>query len=73
VSRCGAAVHSGIVEMVRGIGVPSGGGVVVMGTVGVTMLHPREMGKSELPPLPEAVSPSLMDSSRMVSRDSDLL
>jgi hypothetical protein len=31
--------------MVRGIGVPSSGGVVVMGTIGVTTLHPHEMGK----------------------------
>jgi hypothetical protein len=33
VSSCGAAVHNGTVGMVRGAGVPSGGGVVVMGTV----------------------------------------
>jgi hypothetical protein len=46
VSDCGTAVHSGAVGMVGGTGVPSDGGVVVIGTVRVTMLHPREMGKT---------------------------
>jgi hypothetical protein len=68
VSGCGAAVHSGTIGMVRGAGVPSGCGVVMMGTVGVTTLHPREMGKSDLPPPTEAVSPSSVDSSRMICR-----
>jgi hypothetical protein len=38
--------------MVRGTRVPFGGGVDVMGIVGVTTLHPREMGKPGLPPPP---------------------
>jgi hypothetical protein len=59
VSSCGTIVSSGTVVMVRGVGVPSGGGVVVIGTVGVTILHPLEMGKSELPPPLEVVSPSV--------------
>jgi hypothetical protein len=60
---CGMMVRSGTVGMVKSIGVPSGGGVVVMGTVGITMLHPHEMGKLELPPLLKAKSSSPMDSS----------
>jgi hypothetical protein len=68
-SGCGTVVRNRIVGMIRGTGVPSGGGVVVMGTIGVTILHPREIGKLELPPLLEVVSPSLVDSSRMVSSD----
>jgi hypothetical protein len=40
VSGCGMTVYSGTVRMVRGARVPSAGGVVVMGTVGVTTLHP---------------------------------
>jgi hypothetical protein len=36
--------------MVRGIGVPFGSGMVVMGPVDVNTLQFREMGKSELPP-----------------------
>jgi hypothetical protein len=73
VSGCGMTVHNGTVAMVRDTEVSSHGGVVVMGTDGVTMLHPQEMGKSELPPPLEVVSPSLTDSSRIVCRDSDLL
>jgi hypothetical protein len=49
VSGCGMAVHDKTVRMVRGTGVPSRGSVVVMGTIWVTTLHPREMGKLELP------------------------
>jgi hypothetical protein len=53
------------------VSLPTGGGVVVIGTDGVTTLHPLEMGKLELPPPLEAVSPSLVDSSRIVCIDSD--
>jgi hypothetical protein len=42
--------------MVRGIGVPSGGVVVMMGADGVTTLHSREMGKTELLPPLEVVT-----------------
>jgi hypothetical protein len=73
VSGYGAMVCSGTAEMVRGTKVPSDGGVVVMGTVGVTMFHPQEMGKPELPPPLEAVLPSLVDSSRMICSDGDLM
>jgi hypothetical protein len=59
--------------MVRGVGVPSDGGVVVMRVDGVAMLHPREMEKPELPPPLEVVSPSLADSSRIVCSDGDPL
>jgi hypothetical protein len=38
-SDCGTIVHSGTVTMSRGVGLPFHGGLVVMGTVGVTMLH----------------------------------
>jgi hypothetical protein len=54
--------------MVRCVEVSSSGGVVVMGIVRVTTLHPHEMGKSELPSPLEAMS-----SSRMVCSDGDLL
>jgi hypothetical protein len=51
----------------------SDGGVVVMETIKITMLHPQEMGKSEVPFLLEVVSPSSVDSSRMVCSDNDPL
>jgi hypothetical protein len=66
-------VRSGIVAIARGIEVPSDGGVVVIGTDGVTKLHSREMGKPELLPPLEAVSPSSAESSRMVYSDGDPL
>jgi hypothetical protein len=69
----GAAVHSGTIEMVRSTRVLSGGGVVKMETVMITMLHPRGSGKPELPPSTEVVSPASEHSSRMVCRDGDLL
>jgi hypothetical protein len=69
VSSCGTIVSSGTVVMVRGVGVPSGGGVVVIGTVGVTILHPLEMGKSELPPSARGCHPLSVDSSRILCSD----
>jgi hypothetical protein len=57
--------------MVRCTGMPSDGGVVMMETVGITMLHPLEMGKPELPPPLEVVLPSSTDSSRMACSDGD--
>jgi hypothetical protein len=54
VSGCGTVVCSGTIKMLRGARVPSNGGLVVMGTVGFTMLHSREMGKPELPPPPSS-------------------
>jgi hypothetical protein len=72
-SGCGTTVHSGTIAMVRGIRVPSGGVVIVMGTDRVTMLHPQEMGKLELPPPLEAMSPSLADSLRIVCSDGNPL
>jgi hypothetical protein len=47
--------------------------VVMMRIVVVTRLHPREMGKPELPPLLEVVSSSSADSSRMVCSDDNPL
>jgi hypothetical protein len=73
VSGCSMAVHSGTIGMVRCIGVPSGGGVVVMGTIGVTTLHPQETGNLEFSPPLEVVSPSSADSSRKVCSDGDQL
>jgi hypothetical protein len=73
VSGCGTTVYSRTITMVRRVRVPSCGGVVVMGTIGVTMLHPPEMGKSELPPSLEVVWPSLADSSRIVCSDGNPL
>jgi hypothetical protein len=73
VSGCVTVIYSGTVRMVRGTRVPSDGGVVLMGTVGVTMLHPREMGKLELPPPLEVVSSSSADSLRIVCSGDDLV
>jgi hypothetical protein len=50
VSSSKMTVCNRTIGMVRGIGVPSDGGVVVMGTIGVTTLHPREMGKAGASP-----------------------
>jgi hypothetical protein len=66
-------VQSRTIGMARGVRVPSNSGMVMTGTVGVTTLHPQEMGKSELPPPLEAVSLSLVDSSRIVCSDDDPL
>jgi hypothetical protein len=57
VPGCGAAVHSGTVGMVRSTGVPFGGGVVVMGTLGVTTLQSRGPGELELPLHPRMCHP----------------
>jgi hypothetical protein len=67
------AVCSWTVWMVRRAKVFSGGGVVVMGTVGVTTLHPQGPGKPMLPPPPKAVSPSSEESPRIVCDGSDPL
>jgi hypothetical protein len=47
---CGVAVHSGTIGMVRSARVFFGGGVVVMGTIRVTTLHPRGPGSRSSPP-----------------------
>jgi hypothetical protein len=73
VSGCGMAAHSETIAIFRGGGVPSNSGVVVMGTDEVTTLHPQETGKSELPTPLEAVSPSSVDSSRIVCSDGNPL
>jgi hypothetical protein len=73
VSSCGTTVCSGTIGMIRGTRMPSDGGVVVMGMVGVTTLHPQETGKMELPPPLEAVSSPSVDSSRIVCSDGDPL
>jgi hypothetical protein len=71
VSDHGTIVHSRTVIMAKGVGVPSGHGVDVMGTCGVLMLHFWEMGKPKLTPPPplEVIANSLVESSRMVSSD----
>jgi hypothetical protein len=72
-SGCGTAAHCGTVGMVRGAKVPFDGGVVTMGTVGITMLQPGEVGKLVLPPSLEVESSSLVDSSRMECSDGNPL
>jgi hypothetical protein len=49
VSDYGMVVYYRIIGMVRGVGVLSSGGVVVMGTVRATTLHTRELGKPKFP------------------------
>jgi hypothetical protein len=71
--RYGMVIHSGTIATVRGDGMPSGGCVVVMWIVGVTTLHSQEMGKPVLPPPLEVVSPSSVESSRIVCSDGDPL
>jgi hypothetical protein len=51
----------------------SGGVVVAMGTIGVTILHPQGLWDLELPPSPKVVPTLSEDSSRMVSKDGDPL
>jgi hypothetical protein len=65
VSGCGTEIRSRTVGMVRGVGVPSSGGVVVTGTFVVIMLHPQEMWKLKLPPLLEVLSSLSIDSSKI--------
>jgi hypothetical protein len=72
-SGCGMAVCDGTVGMVIGTRVPSGGGVVAMGMVGITTLQSREMGKPELPPSLEVESSSPADSLRIACSDGDRL
>jgi hypothetical protein len=72
-SGCGMAVRDGTVGMVIGTRVPSGGGVVAMGMVGITTLQSREMGKPELPPSLEVESSSPVDSLRIACSDGDRL
>jgi hypothetical protein len=73
VPSCGAAVCSWTIEKVKSVDVFSSIGVVVMGTTGVTILHPRGLGKLELTPPPKVASPSLKDSLTVVCRDGDPL
>jgi hypothetical protein len=53
----------------------SGAGVMVMGSVGVTTLHPQRPGDlvSPWPPVPEVAPSSFEDSSRAVRREGDSL
>jgi hypothetical protein len=57
--------------MVWRAGVFSGAGVTVMGSVGVTTLHPQGPGDPEVSPMPDVAPSSLDDSSRVVRRDGD--
>jgi hypothetical protein len=69
IASCGVAVRSETFRMVRSAGVFFGGGVVVMGTIRFTMLHPQGPENLKLPPPLEAASPSSEDSSRTVCKD----
>jgi hypothetical protein len=62
-----------IIGMVWRARVFSAAGVAVMGLVGVTTLHPRWLGDSELPPAPEAAPSLSEDSLRAVCRDGNPL
>jgi hypothetical protein len=73
VSSYGMAARCGTVGMVKGAGVPFGGGVVVMGMAGITTLQCRVMVKPELLPSLEVESSLLANSSRMACSDDDLL
>jgi hypothetical protein len=55
-----------IVRMVWRAGVFSGASVVVMRSVGVTMLHPQGPRDPELTPVPKAALSLSEDSSRVV-------
>jgi hypothetical protein len=72
-SGYGAAAGSRTIAMARGVRVLSDGAGVVMGADDVTTLHSREMGRPELLPPLEVVSPSSMESSRIVCSDGDPL
>jgi hypothetical protein len=61
------------VGMIWRAGVFSYTGVVVIGTVGVTMLHPRGPGDPELPPTPEVAPPPSEEYLRAVCKDGDQL
>jgi hypothetical protein len=69
---CGIVVRSGMIAMVRGVKLPSSGGVVVMRIDGVTTLHFWVIGKPKPPPL-EAMLILSVEFSRMVCNDGDLL
>jgi hypothetical protein len=45
------------IRMVWSAGVFSGANIVVMGTVGVTTLHPQEPRDPEFPPAPKVAPP----------------
>jgi hypothetical protein len=51
----------------------SSAGVVVMETVGVTMLHPRGLGDLDLPPTPKMAPPSPEESLRVACKDGNPL
>jgi hypothetical protein len=55
-------VHTVTVRMVWRAGVFSDAGIAVMGSVGVTMLHPQGLGNPELSPVHEASPSSFKDS-----------
>jgi hypothetical protein len=59
--------------MVLRVGVFSEAGLMVVGSVGVTMFHPQGPGHPELPAAHEVMLSSSEDSSRVVCRDGDPL
>jgi hypothetical protein len=66
-------VHTMTVSPVRSARVLSSDGVVVMGTLGVTTLHPQGPKDLELPPSLEAAPPSSEESSGVVCKGGDPL
>jgi hypothetical protein len=62
-----------IIGVVWRAGVFIGAGIVAMGPVRVTTLHPQGWGDPDLPLAPEAVPSSSKDSLRAVRRDGDPL
>jgi hypothetical protein len=73
VHGCIVTVCNWTIGIVRNVEVFSYGGVVRMGTVEVTTLHPRGSGSLELPHPLEQVSPLSEDSLRTVCKDGDPL
>jgi hypothetical protein len=71
VPSSGVVVRSGTIGAVRSAIMFSDGGVVVMGTIEVTTLHPSRTGSSELAPSPKVVSSSSKSLSRDVCKDGD--
>jgi hypothetical protein len=67
----GSILGSGAIEIVCRAGVLSESGVVMMGSIEVTMLHPRGPGDPKLPSTPDVVQFLSEDSLRGLRRGGD--